>query len=124
MRSGCGSCSCPQARPQCNPVKIYNSNPWPADALVASPCRWRGSSSNAKVVTTRPQTTAHGVSPEIRPLAAPGENVVLVAGTMDTKGEELRYMRDLIRAAGLPVRMVDLSTSSAVIQVRKSRRTR
>jgi uncharacterized protein (UPF0261 family) len=37
--------------------------------------------------------------------------VVLVAGTLDTKGDELRYMRDLIRAAGLPVRLVDLSTS-------------
>ena len=34
-----------------------------------------------------------------------------MAGTLDTKGAELRYMRDLIRAAGLPVRMVDLSTS-------------
>jgi uncharacterized protein (UPF0261 family) len=37
--------------------------------------------------------------------------VVLVAGTLDTKGAELRYVRDIIRAAGLPVRMVDLSTS-------------
>jgi uncharacterized protein (UPF0261 family) len=34
-----------------------------------------------------------------------------VAGTLDTKGEELRFMRDLIRAAGVPVRLVDLSTS-------------
>jgi uncharacterized protein (UPF0261 family) len=32
---------------------------------------------------------------------------------MDTKGSELRYIRDLIRAAGVPVRMVDLSTSGA-----------
>ena len=39
------------------------------------------------------------------------DKVVLVAGTLDTKGDELRYMRDLIRAAGLPVRLVDLSTS-------------
>ena len=38
---------------------------------------------------------------------------MLVAGTLDTKGEELRYIRDLIRAAGLPVRMVDPSTSGA-----------
>jgi uncharacterized protein (UPF0261 family) len=37
--------------------------------------------------------------------------VVLVAGTLDTKGVELRYMRDIVRAAGLPVRLVDLSTS-------------
>jgi uncharacterized protein (UPF0261 family) len=50
---------------------------------------------------------------EIRPLAAPGEQVVLVAGTLDTKGAELRFIRDLIREAGLPVRMADLSTSGA-----------
>src|SRR5690606_22802255 len=36
---------------------------------------------------------------------------VLVAGTLDTKGEELRFIRDEIRKAGLPVRMVDLSTT-------------
>jgi uncharacterized protein (UPF0261 family)/ABC-type branched-subunit amino acid transport system ATPase component len=90
-------------------VKIYNSNP-------VRPTRWSPPvpvarlEQLARVVTTRP-LTAVAASPEIRPLAAPGENVVLVAGTMDTKGEELRYMRDLIRASGLPVRMVDLSTS-------------
>jgi len=90
-------------------VKIYNSNP-------VAPTRWSQPVSVArleqlaKVVTTRPLTT-HATSAEIRPLAAPGENLVLVVGTMDTKGEELRYMRDLVRAAGLPVRMVDLSTS-------------
>jgi uncharacterized protein (UPF0261 family) len=48
---------------------------------------------------------------EIRPLTSPGESVVLIAGTLDTKGDELRYMRDIVRAAGLPVRMADLSTS-------------
>ena len=90
-------------------IKIYNSNP-------VAPTRWSQPvpvarlEQLAKVVTTRP-LTALSTSPEIRPLAAPGENVVLVVGTMDTKGEELRYMRDLVRTAGLPVRMVDLSTS-------------
>jgi uncharacterized protein (UPF0261 family) len=49
----------------------------------------------------------------MRPLAGPGTEVVLVAGTLDTKGPELRFIRDLIRAAGVPVRMVDLSTSGA-----------
>jgi uncharacterized protein (UPF0261 family) len=37
--------------------------------------------------------------------------VVLVAGTCDTKGEELGFLRDLLREAGLSVRLVDLSTS-------------
>ena len=36
---------------------------------------------------------------------------VFVAGTCDTKGEELIYVRDLIEAAGASARIVDLSTS-------------
>ena len=32
---------------------------------------------------------------------------------MDTKGAELRYIRDIIRTHGLPVRIADLSTSNA-----------
>jgi uncharacterized protein (UPF0261 family) len=35
-----------------------------------------------------------------------------VVGTADTKGAELRYVRDLIRAAGLPTGLVDLGTKS------------
>ena len=93
------------------PVKIYTSNPklptrWSQPVPVAQLER------AARIVTTG-LPTASGVQTEFRPLAAPGEQVVLVAGTLDTKGDELRFMRDLIRAAGLPVRMVDLSTSGA-----------
>jgi uncharacterized protein (UPF0261 family)/ABC-type branched-subunit amino acid transport system ATPase component len=64
----------------------------------------------ARVQTTGPATPAQA---DIRPLAPVGGEVVLVAGTLDTKGVELRHMRDLIRAAGLPVRLVDLSTTAA-----------
>jgi uncharacterized protein (UPF0261 family) len=64
----------------------------------------------ARLLTTG-EVSSTAAQAEIRPLAAPGESVVLVAGTLDTKGAELRHLRDLIRAAGLPVRMVDLSTS-------------
>jgi uncharacterized protein (UPF0261 family)/ABC-type branched-subunit amino acid transport system ATPase component len=90
-------------------TKIYLSNPriptrWSQPAPVGQIER------AARVLTTGAATTS-GVQAEIRPLAAAGEQVVLIAGTLDTKGAELRYMRDLIRAAGLPVRMVDLSTS-------------
>jgi uncharacterized protein (UPF0261 family)/ABC-type branched-subunit amino acid transport system ATPase component len=91
------------------PLKIYNSNP-------VIPNRWSQPMSVqrleqlARVVTTRPVAVA-GASVDIRPLAGTGRPVVLVVGTLDTKGDELRYMRDLIRAAGLPVRMVDLSTT-------------
>jgi uncharacterized protein (UPF0261 family) len=37
--------------------------------------------------------------------------VVYVCGTLDTKGDELRYMRDIIKAQGVRVALVDLSTS-------------
>jgi uncharacterized protein (UPF0261 family) len=37
-----------------------------------------------------------------------------VAGTLDTKGEELRFIADIIKAAGLPVKLVDLSTSGRI----------
>ena len=90
-------------------LKIYNSNP-------VIPTRWsqpvpvQRLEQLARVVTTRPVASA-ATSVEIRPIAGAGRPVVLVAGTLDTKGDELRYLRDLIRAAGLPVRMVDLSTS-------------
>jgi uncharacterized protein (UPF0261 family) len=93
------------------PVKLYVSNPTP-------PTRWSQPvpvahlERAARILTTSPSLASAGRA-ELRPLAAPGEQVVLVAGTLDTKGAELRYMRDLIRAAGLPVRLVDLSTSGA-----------
>lgn len=91
--------------------KVFMSNPklptrWSQPVPVAQIER------AARVITTG-APSASGVKAELLPLAAPREKVVLVAGTLDTKGDELRYMRDLIRAAGLPVRMVDLSTSGS-----------
>lgn len=91
-------------------VKIYQSNPTP-------PTRWSQPvpvaqlERSARVVTAGPASRAGAEQAEIRQLASPGDSVVLVAGTLDTKGDELRFIRDQIRAAGLPVRMVDLSTS-------------
>jgi len=87
--------------------KVWQSNP-------TLPTRWSQPvpvarlEQLARTVTTAAPATAQA---EIRPLAAPGEAVVLVAGTLDTKGPELRFLRDLIRAAGLPVRLADLSTT-------------
>jgi len=37
--------------------------------------------------------------------------MALVAGTYDTKGNELRFIRDRLRDLGIPVKTVDLSTS-------------
>ncbi|MCL4189385.1 MAG: Tm-1-like ATP-binding domain-containing protein [Rhodobacteraceae bacterium] len=89
-------------------VRIYNANP-------VLPTRWsqptpvKRLEAMARVLTAGPVAGLR--QPELRALAGPGEQVVLVAGTLDTKGEELRHLRDLIRSAGLPVRIVDLSTS-------------
>lgn len=44
-------------------------------------------------------------------VAERSEPYVVVVGTLDTKGEELRFIRDLIREEGLRVRLVDISTS-------------
>jgi uncharacterized protein (UPF0261 family)/ABC-type branched-subunit amino acid transport system ATPase component len=64
----------------------------------------------ARVQTTGP--AAAFAQSDIRPLAPVGAEVVLVAGTLDTKGDELRFLRDRLRAAGLAVRLVDLSTTA------------
>lgn len=97
----------PDAQISASP-KVYISNPqrpnrWSQPVPVAQ------LEAMARVVTTLPLAP----QAEIRPLASVGEQVVLVAGTLDTKGEELRFIRDLIKAAGVAVRMVDLSTSGA-----------
>ena len=47
----------------------------------------------------------------IRPLSPDGEPAVLVIGTFDTKGAELRFVRDRLVAAGQRVKLVDVSTS-------------
>ncbi len=97
------------ARPQSGPRKIYLSNPVP-------PTRWsqpvpvRLIEQSARVVSDAPLGLG-AAQAELRPLSPGGEPVVLVAGTLDTKGEELRFIRDIIKAEGLPVRIVDLSTS-------------
>jgi uncharacterized protein (UPF0261 family)/ABC-type branched-subunit amino acid transport system ATPase component len=60
-------------------------------------------------------TTASGTPEASRLLPIPfAERIgrtALVVGTFDTKGDELRYIRDRLRAYGVPTRTVDLSTS-------------
>ena len=92
--------------------RIYMSNP-------TLPTRWSQPAPIAKIEATARTTAASVVSldeaasrrAEIRPLAASGPPVVIVAGTLDTKGEELRFIRDLIKQNDLRTRLVDLSTS-------------
>lgn len=94
------------------PTRIYIANPVP-------PTRW-----SQDVPAARIEAAARTVSRptlatldgrrvgDISPLAAraPQEPHVIIAGTLDTKGDELRYIRDIIKAAGLRTRLVDLST--------------
>jgi uncharacterized protein (UPF0261 family)/ABC-type branched-subunit amino acid transport system ATPase component len=93
-------------------VRIFISNPKP-------PTRWSQPASAARIEAAA-RTSSASVVPigdaaerraEIKPLAAGGQPVVLVAGTLDTKGEEMRYIRDLLAQAGVRTRLIDLSTS-------------
>ncbi|WGD54202.1 ABC transporter permease [Bradyrhizobium sp. CB1650] len=93
------------------PIRIYVSNPTP-------PTRW-----SQPVPIARIEAAARTLSTQIarldetarrkrEPAAAQtsGPPVVLVVGTLDTKGTELRFIRDIIAASGLRTRLVDVST--------------
>ena len=94
------------------PVRVYNSNP-------TMPTRWSQPvpaaqiETAARTRTTAPEAIATEIEPavEIRPIHRGGAAPVIVAGTLDTKGDELRFIRDQIAAAGVRVLLVDLSTS-------------
>ncbi len=95
------------------PRKVYVSNP-------KVPTRWSPPvpaakiEADARLMTSLPVLT----TPErrstvtLRPLSASGEPVVMVIGTLDTKGDELKFIRDQLVEAGLRTRLVDVSTSS------------
>jgi uncharacterized protein (UPF0261 family)/ABC-type branched-subunit amino acid transport system ATPase component len=94
------------------PIRVYNSNPNP-------PTRWSQPvpaaqiETSARTRTTAPEPATSTITPavELRPLHRGGSAPVIVAGTVDTKGAELRFIRDHIAAAGVRVVLVDLSTS-------------
>ena len=85
-------------RPASASTRIYVSNP-------TLPTRWSQPVPVARIEAAARTSAASIVSleeaagrrAEIRPLAASGPPVVLVAGTLDTKGEELRFIRDLLK---------------------------
>jgi uncharacterized protein (UPF0261 family)/ABC-type branched-subunit amino acid transport system ATPase component len=94
------------------PMRIYMANP-------VLPTRW-----SQDVPAARIEAVARTVSRptlatldgrrigDVSPLAAraPQQPHVIIAGTLDTKGDELRFIRDIVKAAGLRTRLVDLST--------------
>ncbi|MEP0520560.1 MAG: ABC transporter permease [Hyphomicrobiales bacterium] len=107
--AGEASQSTPMEKGPAGPTKIYISNP-------QTPTRWSQPVSVRLIegsARTQTETRAAGQS-SIQPLrmsSRTAATTVVVAGTLDTKGEELKYIRDLIKSQGLKVQLVDLSTS-------------
>ena len=100
----------PSATPSAGPTRVYVSNP-------IAPTRWSQPVPAARIESAA-RTLSVGVA---RIEAAPrraslvsrsaGPPVVLVVGTLDTKGPELRFIRDILKESGLRTRLVDVSTS-------------
>jgi uncharacterized protein (UPF0261 family)/ABC-type branched-subunit amino acid transport system ATPase component len=94
------------------PVRIFISNP-------TLPTRWSQPAPIARIEAAA-RTVSVGVTrlEEVAPqrrepatIKSSGPPVVLVVGTLDTKGLELRFIRDIIAGSGLRTRLVDVSTS-------------
>jgi uncharacterized protein (UPF0261 family)/ABC-type branched-subunit amino acid transport system ATPase component len=111
---GAASAPAPASAPPANagPVRIYVSNPVP-------PTRWSQPVPNARIEAaartlssglTRIDEAARRRSSSASAVTS-GPPAVLVVGTLDTKGPELRFIRDLVKASGLRTRLVDVSTS-------------
>jgi len=94
------------------PIRVYVSNPTP-------PTRW-----SQPVPIARIEAAARTLSTGVTRLEeaarqrrepnlpqSSGPPVVLVVGTLDTKGSELRFIRDIVAESGLRTRLVDVSTS-------------
>ncbi|MEO1276379.1 MAG: ATP-binding cassette domain-containing protein, partial [Pseudomonadota bacterium] len=95
-----------KAAPTDGPTRIYVSNP-------KLPTRWSAPVPVHVIEqAARTVTEAAPANRSAAPLkAASRGGAVLVCGTLDTKGEELRFLRDILKSKGIPVQMVDLSTS-------------
>jgi len=95
------------------PVRVYISNPTvPTRWSQPIPAAQIESAARTRTIAPEPATSG-AVAPavELRPIQRGGVAPVIVAGTLDTKGVELRFLRDQIAAAGVRVILVDLSTS-------------
>ena len=102
----------PQRAPGTAPIRIYVSNP-------TLPTRWSQPvpiariEAAARTLSTRVTRLENGTRQRREPTTqqASGPPVVLIVGTLDTKGAELRFIRDIIAKSGLRTRLVDVSTS-------------
>lgn len=94
------------------PIRIYISNPtlptrWSQPVPIA---RIEAAARTVSTQVTRLDETARRKREPVTTQAA-GPPVTLVVGTLDTKGLELRFIRDIIVESGLRTRLVDVSTS-------------
>src|SRR4030088_122887 len=79
-------------------MRFYISNP-------TLPTRWSQPAPIARIEeTARPRRDTEAAR-------SSGPPTVLVVGTLDNKGEELRFIRDIVGGSGLRARLVDVSTS-------------
>jgi uncharacterized protein (UPF0261 family)/ABC-type branched-subunit amino acid transport system ATPase component len=99
----------PKAR---GPIRVYVSNPtMPTRWSQPAPVAQIETSARTRTVAPEPAAVATAPAVELRPMHRGGVAPVIVAGTLDTKGDELRFIRDQIASAGVRVLLVDLSTS-------------
>ena len=78
------------------------------------PNRWNAPLAPQRPASETPPPAASVADPRrifAMPFAERIGRTAIVAGTFDTKGEELRFIADRLKALGVPVRTVDLSTS-------------
>src|SRR5690242_16268150 len=102
----------PQRARGAAPLRVYISNP-------VLPTRWSQPvpisriEAQARTRTTSATRLDEAARSRREPSTsvAAGPPAVLIVGTLDTKGEELRFIRDVIAAQGLRTRLVDVSTS-------------
>jgi uncharacterized protein (UPF0261 family)/ABC-type branched-subunit amino acid transport system ATPase component len=102
----------PQRMPGSAPIRLYVSN-------LTLPTRWSQPVPIARIeaaartlstgVTRLESATRQARVPATQQISGPP--AVLVVGTLDTKGAELRFIRDIIAESGLRTRLVDVSTS-------------
>jgi uncharacterized protein (UPF0261 family)/ABC-type branched-subunit amino acid transport system ATPase component len=99
------------AKPR-GPLRVYVSNPtlptrWSQPATVAQ----IETAARTRTVVPEPPVETPASAVDLRPIHRGGAASVIVAGTLDTKSAELRFLRDQIAAAGVRAVLVDLSTS-------------
>jgi uncharacterized protein (UPF0261 family)/ABC-type branched-subunit amino acid transport system ATPase component len=101
-----------QRPPGSVPVRIYVSNPvlptrWSQPVPIA---RIEAAARTLSTGATRLESASkQRQEPPVQEISGPP--AVLIVGTLDTKGAELRFIRDIIAESGLRTRLVDVSTS-------------